>query len=91
MRGTERNYENFRRVFRLFSLTSFSIGISRTVRWSVGIVDGIMGGESGLSIIVTRGLIGLGLKGEFGDFILTGSGDIGISMIGLGVLRGGTE
>lgn len=45
-----------------------------------------MGGESGLSVIVTRGL--KGLRGENGSF--TGDGDIGISMIGLGVLRGGT-
>lgn len=44
-----------------------------------------MGGESGLSVIVTRGL--RGLRGEHGSF---GGGDKGISMIGLGVFRGGT-
>lgn len=48
-----------------------------------------MGGESGLSMIVTRGL--KGLKGEFGDLLFPGGGDKGISTIGLGVFRGGTE
>lgn len=50
----------------------------------------MMGGESGLlSVIVTRGL--KGLKGEHGDFTFDGTGDKGISIIGLGVFRGGTE
>lgn len=41
-------------------------------------------------MIVTRGLTGL--NGELGDLILfPGGGDKGISTIGLGVFRGGTE
>lgn len=49
--------------------------------------DVTIGGESGLSAIITRGL--MGLRGEQGVDVATG--DRGISMIGLGVFRGGTE
>lgn len=49
--------------------------------------DVTIGGESGLSVIVTRGLIGL--SGEQGVDVVTG--ERGISIIGLGVFRGGTE
>lgn len=49
--------------------------------------DVTIGGESGFSEMVTRGL--LGLSGELGEVVATG--DRGISMIGEGVLRGGTE
>lgn len=49
--------------------------------------DVTIGGESGLSIMVTRGLVGLsGVPG-----VVVATGDRGISMIGLGVFRGGTE
>lgn len=71
-----------------FSLTSRSIGISRIVRWIDGVVDWTICGESGFSIIVMRGL--RGLRGEVGDLGVTGGGDSGISIIGLGVFRGGT-
>jgi hypothetical protein len=57
--------------------STLSIGISLTVRWT------ITGGDNGLSMIVTRGLIGL-----FG--VEFGGGDNGISMMGLGVSRVGT-
>lgn len=56
----------------------------------LGPFDRMMAGESGLlSVIVTRGL--KGLKGEHGNLEFDGNGDKGISMIGLGVFRGGTE
>jgi hypothetical protein len=45
-----------------------------------------MVGEEGLSIIITRGL-----SGDKGFFKFTGGGDIGISIIGLGVFLSGTE
>lgn len=78
------------KIVKIFTLTSstLSIGISRTVRWMLGTFVWPMGGESGLSTVVNRGLSGL--IGECGDLGVMMGGDRGISMIGLGVFRGGT-